>query len=110
MPGLDFLNADTVRILWGELESTLQRHLVRFPGSAARFFQRLHPSWHQIGRVHLQLAENPGDLERPFSFLATYTVMTRGLAANHLYRAMSRCVARWSITPVRSIAKNSRPS
>jgi superfamily II DNA or RNA helicase len=79
MPGLDFLNADTIRILWAELEATLQRHLVRFPGSAARFFQRLHPSWHQIGRVHLQLAENAGDPERPFSFQATFSVVTRGL-------------------------------
>lgn len=80
MPGLDFLNATTLRQLWTQLETTLQRHLVRFPGSAARYFQRLHPSWHQIGRVHLQLAENPGDEERPFSFIATYSVVTHGLA------------------------------
>jgi SNF2 family DNA or RNA helicase len=80
MTGLDFLNATVLRGLWTELELTLQRHLVRFPGSAARYFQRLHPSWHQIGRVHLQLAENPGDPEHPFSFLATYSVVTHGLS------------------------------
>jgi len=79
MTGLDFLNETTLRGLWTEMELTLQRHLVRFPGSAARYFQRLHPSWHQIGRVHLQLAENPEDAEHPFSFLATYTLVTRGL-------------------------------
>ncbi len=79
MPGLDFLNAGTLRILWVELEKTLQRHLVHFPASAARFFQRLHPSWHQIGRVHLQLAENPGDEEHPFSFQATYSVVSHGI-------------------------------
>lgn len=79
MVGLDFLNENTLRQLWGELEKTLGRHLVRFPASAARFFQRLHPSWHQIGRIYLQLAENPEDHEHPFSFLATYTVVARGI-------------------------------
>ena len=78
MAGLDFLTSDVLRGLWTELAATLQRHLVQFPGSAAKFFQRLHPTWHQIGRVTLQLSENPDDLERPFLFLATYTVMTKG--------------------------------
>src|SRR5471030_2857752 len=61
MAGLDFLTEQTLRGLWDELAATLQRHLIQFPGSAAKFFQRLHPSWHQIGRVTLQLSENPED-------------------------------------------------
>ena len=78
MTGLDFLTETALRGLWAELEATLQRHLIQFPASAATFFQRLHPSWHQIGRVTLQLAENPENLERPFTFMATYTVVTKG--------------------------------
>jgi len=79
MAGLDFLTDDAVKGLWAELETTLQRHLTRFPASAARFFQRLHPSWHKVGRVTLHLAENSVDAERPFTFMATYAVVMHGI-------------------------------
>jgi superfamily II DNA or RNA helicase len=87
MEGLDFLTAQTLHALWDELGATLQRHLRQFPGSAAKFFQRLHPLWHQIGRVTLQLSETPEDPTRPFAFLATYSVVTKGTvrtSARHL--------------------------
>jgi superfamily II DNA or RNA helicase len=77
MQGLDFLTDETLRGLWAELETTLQHHMARFPASAARFFQNLHPTWHKVGRVTLHLAENTDDPDRPFTFMATYAVTTR---------------------------------
>ena len=43
-------------------------------------FLAAHDSrWRHVGRVHLHLAENRKDAERPFAFLATYAP---GLAAH----------------------------
>ncbi len=78
MQGLDFLNAESLRQLWNELERTLAAHLVRYPASAARFFQRLHPSWHKVGKVTLHLTENPLDPLKPFALSATYSAVTQG--------------------------------
>jgi hypothetical protein len=32
-----------------------------------------NPAWNLVGRVHFNLAENRGDEEAPFAFIATYT-------------------------------------
>ena len=37
------------------------------------FLKRMNPAWNVVGRVHFNLAENRGDPDAPFAFLATYT-------------------------------------
>ena len=37
------------------------------------FLRRKSPLWNLVGRVCFHLAENKGDDDAPFAFLATYT-------------------------------------
>jgi non-specific serine/threonine protein kinase len=39
----------------------------------AEFLHSCNAAWHQVGRVHFNLAENRKDPDSPFAFLATYT-------------------------------------
>src|SRR2546422_8137714 len=39
-------------------------------GPVAAWLHARHPSWHVVGKVCLHLAENRGDEEHPFAFLA----------------------------------------
>ncbi len=43
-------------------------------GPVAAWLHARHPSWHTVGKVCLHLAENRGDDDHPFAFLATYAV------------------------------------
>jgi SNF2 family DNA or RNA helicase len=70
MLGAEFINADVLRSLWGSMASALAEHARK--RTVAEFFQACHPSWNVAGRVCLHLAENKGDTDYPFAFIATY--------------------------------------
>ena len=73
VPGGEYLTPDVLRALWSELTRAWRAEISAFDGTVERWLAARDPGWSVVGRVHLHLAENPRDPERPFAFLATYT-------------------------------------
>ncbi len=73
MTGAEYLTADVLVALWGELDAALRVELDESKKSLQDFLKSLHPAWNLVGRVHFNLAENRKDAEAPFAFIATYT-------------------------------------
>ena len=73
MTGAEYLTADVLIALWGELDTAFQVELTESKKSLQDFLKALHPAWNLVGRVHFNLAENRKDDEAPFAFIATYT-------------------------------------
>ena len=79
MPGGEYLTADVLRSLWHEVLEAWRTEIAATPGAVEAWLAAKDPAWSVVGRVHLHLAENRRDPERPFAFLATYTT---GLGAS----------------------------
>ena len=73
MVGAEYLRAETLARLWGELDAVVLGAMRAAAGGAAAWLAAQNPLWRQVGRVTFHLAENKRDPERPFAFLATYT-------------------------------------
>ncbi|MGC8624736.1 MAG: DEAD/DEAH box helicase [Phycisphaerae bacterium] len=73
MPGLEYLNADTLIRCWNDLDQFVRGEIARVPGGTAAYLREKNPIWRLVGRVTFHLAENKRDLSSPFAFLATYT-------------------------------------
>ena len=73
MTGAEYLTADVLVALWGELDTAFKLELAESKKSLQDFLKALHPAWNLVGRVHFNLAENRKDAESPFAFIATYT-------------------------------------
>ena len=58
---------------------------------SADWLSARHPSWHAVGKVCLHLAENRGDDEHPFAFLATYAVRA-GAGGKVQHRPLARAL------------------
>jgi non-specific serine/threonine protein kinase len=72
MDGSEYVDADWIGARWADLNRAFADEIRAHPGSVAEWLRARHPSWHAIGKVCLHLAENRGDEEHPFGFLATY--------------------------------------
>jgi non-specific serine/threonine protein kinase len=72
--GGEYLTAATLAALWAELRRAFRDAIDAWDGTVDAWLAARDPGWGGVGRVHLHLAENPRDPERPFAFLATYTV------------------------------------
>lgn len=71
MPGAEYLNPDALGAVWRRLlEWTAAQ--VEACGGLGAFLHTHAPQWSRVGRVTLHLAENKGDAEYPFAFMATY--------------------------------------
>ena len=79
MPGGEYLTADVLGSLWQDVLEAWRTEIAGATGTVQAWLATLDPAWSVVGRVHLHLAENRRDPERPFAFLATYTT---GLAAS----------------------------
>ena len=55
-----------------------------------------HHSWHTVGKVCVHLAENRGDEEHPFAFLATYAVRA-GAGGKVQHRPLARALEESSV-------------
>ena len=73
MTGGEYLDTEMLATHWAALDDAFVAALARHGGSVADLLRSLHGAWHLVGRVHFNLAENRGDDEAPFAFLATYT-------------------------------------
>lgn len=73
MVGLEYLTVGLLESLWVQVHQEILEQAKRFPEGPAAFVFSIDPMFHLVGRVHFHLAENKGNPERPFAFLATYT-------------------------------------
>ncbi|PYN26144.1 MAG: hypothetical protein DMD99_06420 [Candidatus Rokuibacteriota bacterium] len=74
MDGGEYVDADWVAARWADLNRAFADEIRTHRGPVAEWLRAQHPSWHAVGKVCLHLAENRGDEEHPFAFLATYAV------------------------------------
>ena len=74
MPGAEYIDADWIGARWAEIGHAFADEIRKQRGPVADWLGARHPSWHVVGKVCLHLAENRGDDEHPFAFLATYAV------------------------------------
>ena len=79
MRGAEYLTLDVLAALWGQALLAWRGEIAAWRGPVQAWLAKQDPAWNLLGRVHLHLAENKRDAERPFAFLATYTT---GLAPN----------------------------
>ena len=85
MPGAEYLTTDVLRTLWQETATALAASLAAAKSDLQSFLKGLNPAWNLVGRVHFNLAENRGDADAPFAFLATYTTQLSAQArAQHV--------------------------
>jgi non-specific serine/threonine protein kinase len=74
MPGAEYVDAEWIAARWDEIARAFADEIRGHRGPVAAWLGARHPSWHVVGKVCLHLAENRGDEEHPFAFLATYAV------------------------------------
>src|SRR5437867_4949799 len=85
MTGAEYVTAALLRDLWGAIDAALAAELSESRAGVQDFLKRHNPAWNLVGRVHFHLAENRGDGEAPFAFLATYTTrLSPHAQAQHL--------------------------
>jgi non-specific serine/threonine protein kinase len=72
MRGGEYLDVACLASMWGSLQRTFTVELGESGLPIQAFLQSRDSRWRLVGRVHLNLAENRKDADRPFAFLATY--------------------------------------
>jgi hypothetical protein len=85
MAGAEYLTAEVLRRLWGEIAQAASASFAAAKTDLQSFLKGLNPAWNLVGRVYFNLAENRGDPNAPFAFMATYTTHLSAQAkAQHL--------------------------
>ena len=79
LPGGEYLSEQVLLSLWADLLEAWRSEIASTRDPVQAWLAARDPSWSVVGRVHLHLAENKRDPDRPFAFLATYTT---GIAAS----------------------------
>jgi len=95
--GGEYVNAEWIAARWVDINRAFADEIRSHDGPVGEWVSARHPSWHAVGKVCLHLAENRGDDEHPFAFLATYAVRaTAGGKVQHrpLARALEESSAR----------------
>ncbi len=70
MRGAEYLSQEVLSTLWKRLAEWTNEQLT--DRGLPEFLEKYAPLWSRVGRVTLHLAENKGDPEFPFAFMATY--------------------------------------
>jgi non-specific serine/threonine protein kinase len=89
--GGEYVDADWVAARWADLNRAFADEIRGHRGPVAGWLHARHPSWNTVGRVCLHLAENRGDEEHPFAFLATYAVRA-GAGGTVQHRPLARAL------------------
>ncbi|MFV0279065.1 MAG: SNF2 helicase-associated domain-containing protein, partial [Parahaliea sp.] len=71
MQGGEYLSALTLQEIRSSLDSWMCKQ-IKASGGLDVLLAKKAPQWHQVGRVCFHLAENKGDPDFPFAFMATY--------------------------------------
>ena len=72
MQGAEYLSGALLHDLWVKLDRWVQNELTAAGSGLGEWLKVNAPLWHQVGRVSFHLAENKGDPDYPFAFVATY--------------------------------------
>ena len=91
MDGAEYVDGDWVAARWAELNRAFADEIRAHRGPVADWLHARHPSWHAVGKVCLHLAENRGDDDHPFAFLATYAVRA-GAGGKVQHRPLARAL------------------
>lgn len=89
--GGEYVDGDWVAARWAELNRGFADEIRAHHGPVAAWLHARHPSWHTVGKVCLHLAENRGDDDHPFAFLATYAVRA-GAGGRVQHRPLSKAL------------------
>jgi non-specific serine/threonine protein kinase len=73
MAGGEYLTPTVLESLWHQIDAACREELTHSKHSLQAYLKANNPAWNLVGRVHFNLAENRGDEEAPFAFIATYT-------------------------------------
>jgi non-specific serine/threonine protein kinase len=74
MDGEEHLDEDLLLGLFADIVNYLRERCGESGLTPREYLARYFPAWAHVGRIHFHLAESAKDPERPFAFLATYTV------------------------------------
>ncbi len=96
MPGGEYVNADWVAARWADLNRAFAEEIRAHRGPVVEWLSARHHSWHTVGKVCVHLAENRGDDEHPFAFLATYAVRA-GAGGKVQHRPLARALEESSV-------------
>jgi non-specific serine/threonine protein kinase len=91
MSGAEYVDPDWIAARWADIGRAFAAEISTYHGAVADWLRTRHPSWHIVGKVCLHLAENRGDAEHPFAFLATYAVRA-GTGGKVQHRPLARAV------------------
>ncbi len=72
MTGLEYLNAELLKLLWQMLNAQFQYEISIYQGTVEDFIHTYSPDLHIVGRIYFHLVENKRQ-DYPFAFLATYS-------------------------------------
>ena len=73
MAGGEYLSTAVLKSLWEQVDTACAAERAQSKQSLQAYLKAHNPAWNLVGRVHFNLAENRGDEETPFAFIATYT-------------------------------------
>ncbi len=73
MVGGEYVNAAVLSSVQQQVLEALREELRSTKKTVEELFASKSAAWHVVGKVHLHLAENKRDPERPFAFMASYT-------------------------------------
>ena len=73
MLGGEYLSTAVLESLWEQIDAASGAERAGSKQSLQAYLKAHNPAWNLVGRVHFNLAENRGDEEAPFAFIATYT-------------------------------------
>jgi superfamily II DNA or RNA helicase len=84
MRGGEYIDADLLKALWRQIGEALATSFAAAQTDLQSYLKTLNPAWNLVGRVHFNLAENRGDDDYPFAFLATFTTNLTGGKVRHM--------------------------
>src|SRR5206468_155065 len=96
MEGAEYVDGEWVVARWADINAAFADEIRAHRGPVAAWLHARHPSWHTVGKVCLHLAENRGDEEHPFAFLATYAVRA-GAGGKVQHRPLARALEESSV-------------
>lgn len=73
MSGGEYLTSDVLAALWERVDDACRAERIESKQSLQGHLRARNPARHLVGRVHFNLAENRGDEDAPYAFIATYT-------------------------------------
>ena len=83
--GAEYLDLACLERWWIEVQVAAHDEIAATDGNVQTWLARTHPGWNVVGRVCFHLAENKGNEQAPFAFLATYaTGVSQQTRVQHL--------------------------